>query len=165
MEARDGLRQLGNVKIRQIHLEFAEGLARIADDLIVCHGIEGDRGNVVRHPPEILAVNEIGFPVGGVMEVQGQLSRLFRPDVLRDLIDVVHQADGVAEGICIDVLHQKGLGVPLRQAEIHLVGMIYIAHLDGFVTQIVVFNAKSSGNLQKLVIQVHRFLLSTAIDN
>ena len=165
MEARDGLRQLGNVKIRQIHLEFAEGLARIADDLIVCHGIEGDRGNVVRHPPEILAVNEIGFPVGGVMEVQGQLSRLFRPDVLRDLVNVVHQANGIAEGICIDVLHQKRLWISVRQAEIHFVGTVNVAHLNGFITQIVIFNAKSSGNFQQLVIQLHSFLLSTAIDN
>ena len=165
VEARNGFRQLGNVKIRQIHLKFAKGLTGIAHHAHIRHGIEGNGGNVVRHPPEILTVNEVSLSVGGVVEVQGKLSRLFRPDVLRDLVDVVHQTDGIAEGVGIDVLHQKGFWISVWQTEINLVSTVHVAHLNGLVTKIVVFNAEGSGNLQQLLIQVHMVLLSTAIDN
>jgi len=33
--------------------------------------------------------------------------RALGPDVLGDLVDVVHEPDGVTEGVSIDILNQK----------------------------------------------------------
>ena len=91
--------------------------------------------------------------------MQSKLPRLFRPDMLGDAVDVVHQAHRIPEGIGVHVLHQEGLFLSVGQQEIHFVGMVHIAHLDGLVAQVLIGDPESSGNLQQLVKKLHMLLL------
>ena len=136
MEIRNGLVELVGGEIRQLHLELAEGLARVADQIPIGGRVIGDGGDVVGHAPEILAVNDIGLPVGSVVEMQGHPAGLLGPDVLGDLIDVLHQLHRMPEGIGIDILHQEGLGATVGENEFALVGLVHVAHLDDLAAHI-----------------------------
>ena len=136
MEAGNGLNQQSDVKIRQLGLELAEGPARVAQDIRVPGGAVGGGGDVIHHPPEVLPVYQIGLPVRGVMKMEAALLGLLGPDVLGHQVDVVHQADGIAEGIGIHVLNQEGLFGAVFLAENHLVGAVDNANLNGLKAQI-----------------------------
>ena len=131
-----------------------------ADNVQIRNRIEGDGRHVIGHTPEIAAVCHIGLPVGGMVEMQGKLTGLLGADVLGDLVNVVHQSHGIAESIGIDVLHQERLGLSFRQHEIDFISTVYVAHLDGFVTEIFVFNPEESADFQQLVMKIHTLLLS-----
>ena len=128
--------------MRKLFLEFAEHTASIAQNHRVLDGIVGNRGNVVRHAPEIVAIDNVSLPVCGVVEMQTGLSGGFCTDVFCDLIDIIHEPHGVSEGIGIDILNQEGFFPAVRQTEVYLVGVVDIACLDGFVTKISIFNAE-----------------------
>ena len=156
VEVRNGFRQLRDIKIRQICLELTKRNTCIVEDHRVLHGVICNGGDVVGHPPEVVAVDDIGLPVGGVVEMQGKLTRFFGTDMLRDLVDVVHQRHRVAECIGIDILHQKRLGFAVGQTEVHLIGAVHIAHLNGLIAQIFVIDSEKAADLFQFLIQIHK---------
>ena len=95
-----------------------------------------------------------------MVEMQGKLSGLLLPDMLRDLVNVLHQSHRISEGVSIDVLHQEGLGIALRQQKIDLIGAVDVAHLDGLITEILVIDAEQPAHFQQFLIQIHEGLLS-----
>ena len=146
METGDGLDQLCDIKVAQIHLEAAKGFTRIPDDLQIRHGIVGNGWDIVGHPPEIFAVHHIGLAVSSMMEMQRHLAGLLGTDVLRHQVNVAHQAHGLTESIGIDILNQEGLGHAAGQQEIDLVGLVHVAHLNGLVADEFVLNLKTSAD-------------------
>ena len=142
VEIGNGLRQQADLKICQIRLEFAKSHTGIADDLQIMDGIVCNGIDVVGHAPEVAAIFHIGLAVVGMMEMQGHLTRLLSPDMLRHQVNILHQTHGIPEGIGIDVLDQEGLGAAICQTEVNLVGLVHVTHLDGFITQEFIFNLK-----------------------
>ena len=128
----------------------------VADDAQIADGVEGHGIDEVHHAPEVLVVHHIGLAVGGVVEVEGQLAGALGADVLGDLVDVVHQGDGVTESLGIDILNQVRLGLTVGFDEFDSVGMIDIAGLNGLVADILALDAELAADLFKLLIQIHR---------
>lgn len=93
--------------------------------------------------PEVIPVDDVGLPVCGVVEMQAGFSGGFCTDVLRDLVDIVHEPHRVPEGIGVDILDQEGLLCAVRQTEVYLIGVVDVAHLDGFITEIGILNAEN----------------------
>ena len=161
MEAGDGLVQAVDVKVRQLVLELPEGGAGIAQDGGILQCVKGDGGDVVGHPPEIVPIDQVGFPVGGVVEMQTGAVRAFPADMLRDLVDVVHQPDGLPEGEGVHILQEEGLGAAVLQPEIDLVGFVDIAHLNGLKAQVGIRDPEGLANLMQFFVQLHcMFVLS-----
>ena len=160
MESRNGFDEPVNVKVCQIHLEFAEGLAGIAQDIHIRYSIVGDGRNKIGHTPEVASVHNIGLTVFGMMEMQGQLAGLLGPNMFSYLIDIVHQAHRIAECISIDVLHQERLRLTLGQHKVYFISTVDIAHLDGFVTEVLIVNTEESADFQQLIMKIHNLLLS-----
>ena len=146
MKIRNGFLQGIDGEIRQLILKFAEGGARIAQNRRVLQGIEGDRGDVVGHAPEVVPVGKEGLPVGGMVEVETELFGVFGPDMLGDLVDVVHEAHRIPEGEGIHILDQVGFFTAVLPQKIDLVGFIHIAHLNGFKAQKPVLDPEGSAN-------------------
>ena len=92
-----------------------------------------------------------------MVEVKRYLSGLLFPDVLRDLVDVLHQLNGISERVGIHILNQKGLPASIGHPELHLIGFIHIADADRFITQIGTIHAKQAADFRQLVIQIHKY--------
>ena len=139
VEIRDGVAQLRRVKVGQGHLEIAEGFGRGADDVKAITGVVGDRGNVVAHTPEFVALKNVGVAVGSVVIVQTGLLRILPVDVLRHLVDVVHQGHRVLEGVGVDLLNQIAFDARHAGAVIAdivgAVGMVYVSDIDFFIAE------------------------------
>ena len=152
VEIGNGFVQGPDIKVRQLVLEFTKGSAGIVQHQGILNAVVGNGGNVVCHPPEIVAVNDIGFPVGGVVKMQTDLAGALSADVLGNLIDVFHQADGIAESIGVDILNQEGFGTAVLQKEIDLVGPVDIPHLNGFVSCKGILDSERFADLVQLII-------------
>ena len=74
--------------------------------------------------------------------VQRDLTLLFRPNMLRDTVCIVHQSLRLMECIGVDFLHDIGLTGVVRLAEINLVGLVYISDLDVLVANVFPRDAK-----------------------
>ena len=141
VEIGDGVIQAAGVKIAQHHLEFAEGLARVAHHAQIVAGVERDGGHVIADAPEAaVVVHQVGFPavlLARVMVMQAHLVRLFFPDVLRHQVDVFHQLNGIAERVGIYPLHQIAFDHRHARAVvpdvIGLVGTVHVALADFLV--------------------------------
>jgi hypothetical protein len=144
----------------KIHLEFTEGLAGVAENIHIRYGIEGYGRNIVGHTPEVAAIGNIGLPVRGMMEMQGQLAGLLGTDMLRNLVNVVHQSHRVAECVGIDILHQEGLGISIGKLKIYFISTVNVAHLDGIITEVFIFNPEESADFQQFLMKIHTCLLS-----
>ena len=151
VEIGDGLRQQADLKVRQIRLEVTKGFARVTDDQKIGADAVSNGGHIVGHSPEVVFVDQVGLAVIGVMEVQSGLSGLLGADVLRHQVDILHQTHRIPEGIGIDILHQERLGLTVGQQEVDLVGLVHVTHLNGFISQIFVFNFKQSADLQQFI--------------
>ena len=143
VETGDRLMQGSDVKIGKLVLKLAESPSGVADDLGILNGIIGDRGDKIGHPPEIVAVLHIGLPVISMMKMEAKLSGALAADMLRHLVNILHQAHRIPERVGVYILHQKGLGPAVCQEEIHLIGLVYVAHLNGFVSHIGVLDAEA----------------------
>ena len=77
-----------------------------------------------------------------MVEVQSDLTGLFVADMLRHVVNVIHQRHRIAEGVGIDILNQERFGGSVSQQEIHLVGAVHIAHLNGFISQKFIIDPK-----------------------
>ena len=86
--------------------------------------------------------------------MQAGFSGGFCTDVLRDLVDIVHEPHRVPEGIGVDILDQEGLLCAIRQTEVYLIGIVDVAHLDGFITEIGILNAEKPTDLLQFLIQI-----------
>mgnify|MGYP003308560260 CR=1 FL=1 len=84
-----------------------------------------------------------------------RLAGLLVADMLRHMINVIHQRNRVAERIGIDILNQERLGTAVRQSEIHFVCTIHIAHLNGLIAQEFIINPEQLADLMQLFIQFH----------
>ena len=82
-------------------------------------------------------------------------------DVLRDLVDVFHQGNGIAEGVGVHVLHQVGLWLAVGTDEFDSVCMIDIAGLNGLIADIFPFNAEPAADFFQLLIKIHKKFLSS----
>ena len=89
------------------------------------------------------------------MEVQCQLTGFLGADMFRNLVNIVHQTDRIAESIGIDILHQERLGFAFRQHKINFISTVHVAHLNGLVTEIIIFDSEESADFQQLVMKVH----------
>ena len=90
-----------------------------------------------------------------MMEMEGGLAGALCTDVLGDLVNVVHQADGIAESIGVHVLHQERLGIAIGENEIHLIGAVYVAHLDGLIPHIFIIDPEELAHFLQFLIQIH----------
>jgi hypothetical protein len=75
--------------------------------------------------------------------------------MLGDLVNVLHQLHGLAEGIGVHILHQERLGSAVGQDEIALIGFIHIANLDHFAAHIGALDPEQPANLFKFVLNIH----------
>ena len=100
-----------------------------------------------------------------MMEMQCQLAGLFGTDMLGHLINIIHQTNGISEGIGVDILHQERLGLSFGKHKVYFISTVDVAHLDGFVTEIIIFNTEESADFQQLVMKIHTLLLSMILQN
>ena len=92
--------------------------------------------------------------------MEGQLAGTLGTDVLGDLVDVVHQGDGITESVGIDVLDQVRLGLTVGLNELDSVSMVDIAGLNGLVADVLALNAELAADRFELLIQIHKILSS-----
>ena len=91
--------QGGDIKIRKLVLKFPESLSGIADNLGVLNGVIGNRRDKIGHPPEIVPIFHIGFPVISMMKMEAELPGALAANMLRHLVDIFHQAHRVPERV------------------------------------------------------------------
>ena len=106
------------------------------NDFRVSHRSVSFGRDEIGHSPEILTVQNIGFPVRRMVEMQSNLTGFLGPNMLRHLVDVIHQLDGVPECVCINILNQERFILSIRQNKLHFIGFINIANADGFIANI-----------------------------
>ena len=147
--------ELRDIKVSQLGLEFTESAAGIANDIRVFHAVVSHRGNVVGQAPEVIPVDHISLTVCGVMEMQRNTTGALTADMLRYFINIIHQFHRLAERICIDILHQIGLGVSVRLNKLYFVSLIHVAHLNGFAAYICAFDPEQAADFLKLLIDIH----------
>ena len=86
--------------------------------------------------------------------MQAQGVRVLLANVFGHAVDVLHQLDRVLERVGVHALHQ--IGLDLRHAGavvsyiIHLVGVIYVAHLDFLIGKERAGNSEGFAHLQEL---------------
>ena len=147
VEVRDGFMEAGGVKIGKKHLKFSESLPGVADNIRIICDVVGVGGNVIEQPPEAVLVQQVGFPVSRVMEMQHALLGSLGMDVFGDQVDIVHNLDGVLEHIGIHGLNNVGFALAFRLQEVDAVGFIDVSHLDFIKGLKIPLNAKRSANL------------------
>ena len=151
MEVWNGLIELIDIKVSQLHLEFTKCCASIVDNLRVSHSAISLGGNEIGHSPEVLTIQHIGLSISRMMEVKCNLTGFLCPDMLRDLINILHQLDGLAESIGIDILDQERFLHSVRQNKLYFISLIDIADADGLISDICTLNAEESAHLLQLV--------------
>jgi cellulose synthase/poly-beta-1,6-N-acetylglucosamine synthase-like glycosyltransferase len=103
---------------------------------------------------EIIPVNDVGLSVRGVVKMKCHLTGLLVADMLRDLVDILHQLHRTAEGIGIYVLNQERLRLTVGKNKLDLIGLIHIAHLNGLMAHISALNSKQVTDLRELHINI-----------
>ena len=89
--------------------------------------------------------------------MQAELSRAFCADMLRDKINVLHQPHRIPESISVDILHQTGFEAAVRKLEVHLIGLVDIAHLNRLKSQKCIPNLEQAAHFLQFFIKLHFF--------
>ena len=93
-----------------------------------------------------------------MVEVQGGLARLLGTNMLRDLIDILHQFHRTAEGIGVDILKKVRLGLTVRLEKLYLIGLVHITNTDDLMANISTLDTKSLADFRQFPIQIHGIL-------